>query len=577
MQSLERIDDTGRAFGRVFRLGFHPPVSVSRVVVYHAVFRLEQPFVELQDVADVLSDAAVEVLVAAGAVDFKRQAADELSDLGNEVEVIGDESTPITHYSMPNIRRGKRNRQVVWMWSVPGRLGASNAAPAAPAEQLLLMRPRRYVLCRMRHPSDDIRGSLGAELDGVRIAHCISGSVAAVRAPEIARLLIRHGADVHVVMSEAATGIIHPDLMHWSTGRSVVTQLTGEIEHVALAGNVEDKADLVLVAPATANTIGKIAAGIDDTPVTTVVTTAFGEGIPILIVPAMHEPMYRHPIVAENIKRLRGLGVGFVQPTVEEGKAKIPSPQDICAAVLERVRPSGSPSEGAEGESGRPLCGRTVVITAGRTVEYLDPIRVLTNNSSGKMGMALAAAALEAGAAVTVIYGKGTATPPAGARVIRVDTSESMRTAVDEELAAGSCHVFIAAAAVGDWRPVKRSEKKITTHGTDRLTIELEPTPKIIDGVKQQAPGVFLVAFRAQHDLSTEDLVEDAHRRAEKAHADLIAVNDVSRKGTGFETDTNEVYLVSPDKTVQHLPLASKTEVGRRIIAAIAERLLRAQ
>lgn len=425
----------------------------------------------------------------------------------------------------------------------------------------------------MRHPSHDIRGSLGTELDGVRIAHCIAGSVAAVRAPDIARLLIRHGADVHAVMSEAATGIIHPDLMHWSTGSPVVARLTGEIEHVALAGNVAGKADLILVAPATANTIGKIAAGIDDTPVTTVVTTAFGEGIPILIVPAMHEPMYRHPIVVENIERLRRLGVGFVQPRVEEGKAKIPTPETIYAAVLERLEHSVHGPGAVNDERPRPLQGRNVVITAGRTVEYLDPIRVLTNNSTGKMGMALAAAALEAGASVTVVYGKGTAMPPDGARVIRVDTAESMREAVHDELAGNLCDLFIAAAAVGDWRPAKRSEKKITTHGTDHLTIELEPTPKIIDGIKKDHPSVFLVAFRAQHDLSTDDLIDDAHRRAQRAEADLIAVNDVSREGAGFETDTNEIYLVSPDKTVQHLPLASKTEVGRRIIAAIAERL----
>lgn len=421
----------------------------------------------------------------------------------------------------------------------------------------------------MAHPSKDIRSTLGSELAGARIAHCICGSVAAVRAAEIARLLIRHGAQVHAVMTEAATRIIHPDLMHWSTGNPVVTALTGAIEHVALAGNVDDKADLVLVAPATANTIGKIASGIDDTPVTTLVTTAFGEGIPILIVPAMHEPMYRHPIVKANIEKLRNLGVSVLLPRMEEGKAKIPTAEAMYDAVLERLArraPSG-------GKSAAPLRDRHVVITVGRTVEYLDPIRVLTNNSSGKMGMALAAAAINAGATVTVIYGKGTAAPPHGANVVRVDTSESMREAVHAELERTACDVFIAAAAVGDWRPVTRNEKKITTHGTDRLTIELEPTPKIIDGIKSKSPHTFLVAFRAQHDLSTEELIADAHRRAAKAEADLIAVNDVSKAGAGFETDTNEIYLVRPDRSVEHIPLDSKAAVGRRIIAAVADRI----
>ena len=417
------------------------------------------------------------------------------------------------------------------------------------------------------HPSLDIVGALGTELSGRRIVHAISGSVAAARAPEIARLLMRHGAHVYPVMSAEAQRLLHPNLLHWATGHEPVTELTGETEHVALAGNTSTKADLLLIAPATANTVGKIAAGIDDGPVTTFATTAIGEGIPVIVVPAMHEPMYRHPIVRRNLETLREIGLQVMMPRVEEGKAKIAATEEIVAAVIARLAPGMTGSDG-------PLAGRRVLVTVGRTVEYIDPIRVVTNNSSGKMGMAVAQAAREAGAEVTAVYGKGSAEAPEGVRVVRVDTAEAMRGAVWDELGDGRGYdVVVAAAAVGDWRPVGEQQKKISTHDRDRLVLELEPTPKIIDRIKHDFPQTFLVAFRAQHDLTLDELLDDARARAKKAHADLIAVNDVSRSGTGFETDTNEMYLIGPDGNEEHVPLASKPEVGRRIVEAVARRI----
>jgi phosphopantothenoylcysteine decarboxylase/phosphopantothenate--cysteine ligase len=411
------------------------------------------------------------------------------------------------------------------------------------------------------HPSRDIIGSISGDLAGRRIVLCITGSVAAVRAAEIARLLMRHGAEVFAVMSAASRQIIHPDLMHWATGNPTVTEIGGGIEHVALAGNVRGRADLVLVAPATANTIGKIAAGIDDTPVTTTVTTALGQGIPLIIVPAMHEPMYRHPFVAENIARLRQSGITLLMPRLEEGKAKIADNHEILAAVRSCLA--------AE----RPLAGKKLLITSGRTVEYLDPIRVITNNSSGKMGAALAAAALAAGAEVTVISGKAAVPLPAAARVLSVETAAEMQAAVQQELKTQRYDALIAAAAVGDWRARKRAERKVSTHTRSMLNLELEPTPKIIDQVKETAPGIFLVAFRAQAGLSREELIADAHARLRKAGADLIAVNDVSRSGAGFETDTNELFLVDGQKNVEHIELTSKDAAAGRIIARVAERL----
>lgn len=213
-----------------------------------------------------------------------------------------------------------------------------------------------------------------------------------------------------------------------------------------------EKADLIIVAPATANTIGKIACGIDDTPVMTVVTTGLGEGIPLLIVPAMHEPMYRNPFVRENIERLHQKGITMMMPRFEEGKAKIPESQEILDSVITLL------------SKGSVLNGKKVLITVGRTVEYLDPVRVLANNSTGKMGIALAAKALDAGAEVTLVYGRGTEAPPTSARVIRVDTSEDMKQAVTAELKHGSYDITIAAAAVSDWKPRKKLEGKVSTH-----------------------------------------------------------------------------------------------------------------
>jgi len=206
--------------------------------------------------------------------------------------------------------------------------------------------------------------------------------------------------------------------MEWSTGNPVVTELTGQIEHVTYGGDHPDRADLILVAPSTANTIGKAAAAIDDTPVTTLLTTAIGAGIPIIIAPAMHESMYRHPVVMENVEKLRSIGVDVLMPRFEEEKAKIPGTEEIVEAVVSKL--TGK----------RSLEGSRVLITAGPTREYLDGFRFISNPSSGKMGIAIAEEALRRGAEVTLVYGPGTVAPPPGADVVRVETTEEMLEAV---------------------------------------------------------------------------------------------------------------------------------------------------
>ncbi len=413
-----------------------------------------------------------------------------------------------------------------------------------------------------KHPSLDIKASLSEDLVGKKIVLCISGSVAASRSPDIARLLIRHGADVFPVMSSAACGIIHPDLMHWATGNNVVTGITGSVEHVALAGNVKGKADLILLAPATANTIGKIACGIDDTPVTTFITTGLGQGIPLIVVPAMHEPMYRHPFVKENITKLENNGISVIMPRVEEGKAKISENPEILNEVIRILDKSGND---------KSLKGKKVLVTAGRTVEYIDPVRVISNNSSGKMGVALAEAAFKAGAEVTLVAGKITVEPLPGINIVYGETAEKMFRAVHSELNRDKYDLFASAAAVGDWQALNPSSEKVSTHNRDTLTIELKPTPKIIDSIRDKYPDIFLLAFRALHDMSEDDLIENASWRMNKASADMIAVNDISKKGVGFESDTNEMILLSKDGLNIKLPMASKTEIAEKIIKVVSD------
>jgi len=411
------------------------------------------------------------------------------------------------------------------------------------------------------HPSKDILQTMGEELREKRIVLCITGSVAAVQCPEIARQLMRHGAEVFAVMSLMAQKIIHPYLMEWATGNPVVTELTGKIEHVALAGEHDNKADLILVAPATANTISKIAAGIDDTTVTSVASTAFGSKIPIVIVPAMHESMYRHPILDENTKKLSALGVAFIGPRIEERKAKIAETEEILEVVIRKLSAS------------RDFAGMKILVTAGPTLEYIDPVRVITNKSSGLMGVEVTREALLRGAEVTVIYGPGTATPPKEARVIRVETTKEMYEAVVSELKSQKYDVVIATAAAADWMLKKHFDYKVPTRETFTLDVKLEATPKIIDVVKKISPKAFLVPFKAEYNVSDKELIKNAYQRLKEAKADLIVANDVARKGVGFGVETNEIFIVDKKRRVVHVPLTTKRQTAKNLLDVIAKRI----
>jgi len=385
--------------------------------------------------------------------------------------------------------------------------------------------------------------------------------VAAVQSPEIARALMRHGAEVFAVMSPMANKIVHPYLLEWATGNEVITELTGKIEHVALVGEHSLRVDLVLVAPATANTISKIACGVDDTTVTSVVSTAFGSNCPIIIVPAMHQSMYNHPIVTKNVKELKALGVGFAGPRFEEGKAKIAKTEEIVDAVIRMLTIT------------QDFSGLNVLITAGATLEHIDPVRVITNKSSGKMGVAITEEALSRGADVTLVYGSGTEAPPSRAHVLRVESTRQMHEAVVSELNSRKYDLVIAVAAAADWTPEKPFSYKVSSHELRSLDLKLKPTAKIIDSVKKVSPGTFLVAFRAEYRLPKKNLIESAYDRLLKANADIIVVNDVGKKDVGFATETNEVFIIDKKKRILHVPLAKKREVARKILDVTIDRM----
>ncbi len=382
-------------------------------------------------------------------------------------------------------------------------------------------------------------------LAGTNVVLGVSGSIAAVKTVELAHELRRRGAEVRAVMSGSAQGIIHPWSLEFATERPVVTEITGAVEHVELCG-YDGWADVLLLAPATANTIGKVAAAVDDTPVTTTATTALGAGVPIVVAPAMHEPMYDHPGVLEAIERLESWGIGFVEPRIEEGKAKIASEEAI---VLDVARAAGD----------RPLAGRHVVVTSGPTSESIDPVRVLTNRASGRTGRAVAKACYVRGADVTLVH-DGDDVPYADVR--RVESASEMLEAV-ESVADGAA-ALVSAAAIGDYT-VEPASEKIRSGG--KLTLELEPTPKLIDTIRGEHPDLPIVGFKLETSGDDESMTARARETLERAGLAFVVANDASVMGS----ERTRVLLVGPDDvTVRE---GEKGGIGAHIADALAETL----
>jgi phosphopantothenoylcysteine decarboxylase/phosphopantothenate--cysteine ligase len=384
---------------------------------------------------------------------------------------------------------------------------------------------------KREHPSLDIVSSYGVELSGKRIVLCVAGSVAAYKAIELARLLMRHGADVTCVTSNAATKLIQPDYFKWATGNEVITKLTGELEHIRLADY--NQSDLIIVYPATANTLGKLANGIDDTPISTVLTVGFGSKIPILMCLAMHDSMYGNSAVKKNIQFLKNK-IEFISPQMIEGKAKAPEPEDVLEYVLKKFGFSSA------------LKNKKVLMTAGPTIEHIDPVRVITNQSTGKTGVSLASELISAGAKVTLVYGPGEEKPPNGAKIINVLSSKEMLNAVKIELKK-KFDIVIMTAAVADYIPTNPSKKKIKS-SKNEIKISLKKAPKIIDQIKKFQKNVLLVGFKAETNLTKNQLIKSAQKKLKESSSDMIVANDIGSSRYKKNPQNNQVIIVDTEK-----------------------------
>ena len=406
-----------------------------------------------------------------------------------------------------------------------------------------------------KHPSLDIVDSYGVELSGKKIVLCVAGSVAAYKSIELARLLMRHGADVTCVASNAVTKLVKPDYFKWATGNEVITKLTGDLEHIRLADY--NQADLILVYPATANTLGKLANGIDDTPISTVLTVGFGSKIPILMCLAMHASMYDNAAVRKNIEFLKNK-IDFVSPQMIEGKAKAPEPEDVLEYVLKKF--GASPV----------LKNKKILMTAGPTIEYLDPVRVITNQSSGKTGVVLASELISAGSKVTLIYGPGVAEPPKGAKVIHVSTSKEMYDEVRKQMKS-KFDIVIMAAAAADYTPENPSKQKIKST-KNQIKISLKKAPKIINQIKKWQKGVFLVGFKAETNISKQALIKEGKKKILESDADLVFANDIGSSRYKKNPSFNEVLSID-NKTQKSSGWKNKQKIAKFIVKEIENRL----
>lgn len=381
----------------------------------------------------------------------------------------------------------------------------------------------------------------------MEIVLCVTGSIAATETIKLAREFRRQGVDVKCFMSDGACEIIHPYSMEFATGQKVVTKLTGEVEHVKYAD-----ADMIIVAPATANVISKFACKIADNPINTLLITASGYETPVLMVPSMHNSMYK--AVKDHIETLKNEDISFVKPKIGEGKAKFPDIQDIVCHAMRQL-------------GNGKLKGKKVLVSAGATYEKIDEVRGITNRSSGKMGVEIAKEAFIKGANVTLIRGKMTAHIPNIFNVIEVESVSQMRSAVLEQVK--SHDIFISAAAVSDFIPkVEKGENKISSN--EDITLKLERAPKIIGEVKKINPEIFLVGFKVEYNISRDELIKSASKRIEEHGIDLMVANDVAVEGAGFGEDRNQVILI--DGEIVDVPLSLKKDVASKIIDRVLKK-----
>ncbi len=386
------------------------------------------------------------------------------------------------------------------------------------------------------------------KLKNKRIVLAITGSIAAVETVKLARELRRRGAEVIAVMSKSATEIISPTALEFATGNRVITEITGCVEHVLYFGS-NGIADLLLIAPATANTISKIAYGINDTPVTIFATSALGSGKHVLIAPAMDESMIKNKTILENIEKLIELGVEVIQPRFEEGKAKFASIETICLHVERALYP-------------KEFAGKRVIVTAGPTFEQIDPIRFISNKSSGLMGRELALEFWRRGAEVVLITSKPTNLNLPNFKEVRVWSVNDLLNASVSEVRKG-CDLFVASAAASDF-VVEKAEKKIKTR--PELTLTLKSAPKVLKEVRKIYNGA-IIGFKAETGVSDDELLKCAKEKMIEDNLNMVVANDVIERGMGTE-DTR--ILILTHKRAEWFE-GYKWEAAERIVKAYIE------
>jgi len=390
------------------------------------------------------------------------------------------------------------------------------------------------------------------------VALGVCGGIAAYKAVEVLRGLQKAGCNVRVAMTKRACEFVQPLTFRALSGHHVVVDdyapdNPDPIAHITFSQTV----DLLIVAPATANIIAKFANGVADDFLS---STYLACTAPVLIAPAMNTTMLEHPATQRNIERLRADGVHFVEPDAGEmacgtiGPGRLSEPDQIVAAALEILGASKS----------RDLSGERLLITVGATREEIDPVRFISNRSSGKMGFAIAEAALKRGADVTVVAGVTTAAVPSGVRIVNALSAEEMSQAVARESADAS--VFIGAAAIADYRPAQRAEQKIKK-SNDSITLTLERTPDVLSQVAAaRTNGMLVIGFAAE----TENVLDNARQKLRAKNLDAIVANDVTRQDSGFDSATNAITIITGNKTVEW-PVMSKREAADRILDVIVQ------
>ena len=380
------------------------------------------------------------------------------------------------------------------------------------------------------HPSDEIRGVKSKRLLNKKIILGITGSISSVECVKLSRELIRHGAEVIPVMTHASTKIINPDAIWFATGKQPIVELTGKTEHVFFCGKVKNPADLLLISPCTSNTISKIAHGIDDTSVTTFATTAIGSKIPIIIVPAMHISMYDHQIIQDNIRKLKKIGITFIEPTLIENKAKLADNDEIISNVIKKT-------------GKHDLKGKNILIIGGSTAEKIDDVRVITNLSSGKTAIWLAKNAFFRDGNVELWYGQSKEPVPDYIKTKRFTSIKDLLKLLQNTNTKKFDIIFVC-AAITDYIPNKQKGK--ITSNKDKLIIEMQNAPKIISKIRKITPKSKIIGFK----------IEDNPNKLKKSASDLLKTNHldlvIGNTTSAFNKDYNEIWIINKKGKTLH-------------------------